>query len=228
MLVARRRDRLDALADELRAAHGVTATVVALDVTEPGAPRRLADTLAAQGVAVQILVNNAGFGTYGPFEHEDPDRIEAEIALNVLALTLLSRVFFPQLLAADHGVLVNVSSTAAYQPIPRIAVYAATKAYVRALTEALWGEAHGTGLRVIALAPGPTRTEFFDVAGSEAFAIGQMLTVPQVVAAAFAALDRRSPPPSVVAGSRNRATAVVGRFVPRRLLITLAGRATRP
>ncbi len=228
VLVARRQDRLEELARELREAHGVSVRVVPLDLTAPTAAATLLETLGAAGVSVDVLVNNAGFGTYGPFADEDLDRIVAETQLNVTAVTALSRAFFPQLLAAGNGLLVNVSSTAAYQPIPHIAVYAATKAYVRSLTEALWYEARGTGLRVIALAPGPTHTEFFEAAGSDKFAIGQVLAVPDVVGAVFRALERRNPPPSVVAGVRNKVTAVAGRFVPRRVLIGASGRLAAP
>ena len=228
VLVARRRERLELLADELRAAHGVTATVVALDLTAASAPHELADELAAHGITVQILVNNAGFGTYGPFGQQDATRIAAEVQLNVVALTLLSREFFAQLVAAEHGILINVSSAAAYQPMPGVAVYAATKAYVRSLTEALWSEAQGTNLRVLALAPGPSRTEFFEAAGSEKFNIGQMLTVPEVVTTALQTLARRSPPPSVVPGLRNKVTTAAVRFVPRRLLLALVNRMTSP
>ncbi len=194
------------------------------DLADPAGPADLVEDLAARGTRVDALVNNAGFGTYGPFEHEDPARIADEVQVNVAALTLLSRLLLPDLLAAPHGVQLNVTSTAAYQPGPSIAVYAATKAYVRSLTEALWQEHRGSRLRVLALAPGPTDTEFFDAAGSDKFKVGQMLSVEQVVDVAFRTLDRRDPPPSVVAGLQNRVTSAAVGLVPRRFALSVAGR----
>ncbi|WP_449386236.1 SDR family NAD(P)-dependent oxidoreductase [Cellulomonas soli] len=226
VLVARRRAPMDALATELEAAHGITAHVVPLDLTDADAAARLLARVDELGLDVRALVNNAGFGTYGAFAEADPARIAQEISLNVTAVTLLSRLFLPGLLAAGDGILVNVASTAAYQPGPYLAVYAATKAYVRSLTEALWQETRGTGLTVLALAPGPTQTEFFEAAGSEKFKVGQMLPVPEVVDVAFRALDRRNTPPSVVAGYRNRVTAVAAGLLPRRLTLAVAGRLT--
>lgn len=226
VLVARRREPMEELATELRTTHGVTAHVVPLDLAQPAAPARLLAEVTERDLDVHVLVNNAGFGTYGPFAGEDPDRIAAEVAVNVTAVTLLSRLFLPTLLRADDGVLLNVASTASYQPGPNLAVYAATKAYVRSLTEAIWQETRGTGLSVLALSPGPTQTEFFEAAGSDRFKVGQMLSVADVVDVAFRTLGRRNPPPSVVAGARNRLTAVVTGLVPRRLTLAVAGRLT--
>jgi short-subunit dehydrogenase len=227
VLVARREDRLVELAARLEADHGAASTVLTADLADPAAPGALVRELESRGVLVDALVNSAGFGTYGPFEGEEPDRVAAEIQVNVTALTLLSRLLLPDLAASRRGILVNITSTAAYQPGPSFAGYAATKAYVRSLTEALWAEHRGGRLRVLALAPGPAETEFFDVAGSDGFRIGQMLPVPQIVDVAFRALDRRDPPPSVVAGLRNRATAVAAGLVPRRVVLHVARRLAR-
>lgn len=226
VLVARRREPMEELAAGLHATHGVTAHVVPLDLTQPGAPARLLAEVTERDLAVRALVNNAGFGTYGPFVGADPDRIADEIALNVTTVTLLSRLFLPMLLRADGGILLNVASTAAYQPGPNLAVYAATKAYVRSLTEAIWQETRGTGLTVLSLSPGPTQTEFFEAAGSDRFKVGQMLSVAEVVDVAFRTLGRRNPPPSVVAGARNRMTAVAAGLAPRRVALAVAGRLT--
>ncbi|WP_227424464.1 SDR family NAD(P)-dependent oxidoreductase [Pengzhenrongella sicca] len=226
VLVARRSEPMAALAAELLASHGATAHVVPLDLTEPDAPARLLAAVAERDLAVHALVNSAGFGSFGPFAATDPDRIAREIALNVTAVTVLSRLFLPALLAAPAGVLLNVASTAAYLPGPNLAVYAATKAYVRSLTEAIWAETRGTGLTVLALSPGPTQTEFFAAAGSDGFKVGQILTVAEVVDVAFHALGRRNPPPSVVAGPLNKLTAVVAGLVPRRVSLAVARRLT--
>ena len=206
----------------------MTVTPIPLDLTAPGAARALVAELDERGIEIRTLVNNAGVGTYGPFAGEDLDRITTEITLNVLALTQVTRLLWPQLLAAGNGVLINVASTAAYQPAPYIAVYAATKAYVRSFGEALWYEARGTGTRVLTLAPGPARTEFFEAAGSDAFVVGQELGIGQVIDIALRALDRRVPPLSVVTGWRNAFAARLAAFVPRRALVMIAGRAMRP
>jgi short-subunit dehydrogenase len=224
VLVARREDRLVALADRLASDHDARSTVLPADLADAGAPARVAAELRSRGILVDALVNSAGFGTYGDFAEADPDRIARELQVNVTALTLMSRLLLPDLAASRRGILVNVASTAAYQPGPSFAVYAASKAYVRSLTEALWQEHRGGRLRVLALAPGPAETEFFDVAGSDRFRVGQLLTVPQIVDVAFRALDRRCPPPSVVAGLRNRVTAVLAGTVPRRLVLGVAAR----
>jgi len=226
VLVARRRDRLETLARDLHAAFGTTTTVIARDLSLPGAAQALVNDLGERGLVIDALINSAGFGTAGPFADEQVGRVTDEIQLNVVALTQLSLLLLPDLLRSAAGLLLNVSSTAAYQPLPNIAVYAATKAYVTALTEAIWQESRGTSLQVLALAPGPTETEFFAAAGSDRFKVGQMLTVDQVVDAAFAALARRNPPPSVVVGGRNRATAFVARLAPARLALRVSARLT--
>lgn len=226
VVVARRRDRLDALARELQAAHGTTTAVFAQDLSLPGAAQALFDRLSDRGVRVDALINSAGFGTAGPFAAEDLDRVTDEVQVNVLALTQLTLLLLPQLLHSPAGLLLNVSSTAAYQPLPNIAVYAATKAYVTALTEAIWQESRGTSLQVLALAPGPTETEFFAAAGSDRFKVGPTLTANEVVDAAFAALARRNSPPSLVVGARNRATAIFARLAPSRLALLVSARLT--
>jgi short-subunit dehydrogenase len=224
VLVARRRDRLEDLAAEIVAEHGVRATVVPLDLGEPSAVADLVAELDRQGLRVTSLVNNAGFATHNPFHDEDPDRLREEITLNVLALVELTHALIDDLRAAGNGVLVNLSSVAAYQGNPGLAVYGATKAFVLSFTEALWGEARGTGLRVLALSPGATETEFFDVAQWSTGGGGpRRQTVDDVVATALRTLDRRSPPPSVVSGLANRAFVAVSRLVTRRRLTLLLG-----
>lgn len=226
VLVARRTDRLETLAAELSGQ--VTVTVLPCDLTAPDAAKDLVADLDARGIEVEVLVNNAGAGTYGPFAGEDLDQVTREVTLNVTALTQLTLLLWPRLLASGRGVLVDVASTAGFQPLPYIAVYAATKAYVRALTQALWFEARGTGTTVLAVAPGPTRTEFFDAAGSDGFEVGQVLTVEQVVRATMRALDRRNPPLEVVVGWRNALAARLPRLLPQRAVVGSVGRMTAP
>ncbi|MEU1183520.1 SDR family oxidoreductase [Streptomyces sp. NPDC005820] len=229
VLVARRRERLEALAAELVSAYGVDVVPLPFDLGRPLAGEALAAEVGRRGLAVTGLVNNAGFGTYGPFHREDPQRLREEIALDVTAVVDVSRAFIERLRDAGRGVLVNVASMAAYQPDPQMAVYGATKAFVLSFTEALWYESRGTGLRVIAVSPGATRTEFFDVVGTLDAAGGTRLSEPgDVVRDALRALDRRNPPPSVVSGRLNHAMTVAGRLVGRRQLVNAVGRMTSP
>lgn len=225
VLVARRLDRLDALADELRTSHGITATSLECDLAAPGAAQALAAELSSRGLDVHTLINNAGFATHNRFENEEPARIAQEIDLNVRALVDITRAFYPTLLTHGDGALVNIASTAAYQPVPLMAVYAATKAFVLSFTEALWFEAKGNGLKVLAVSPGATKTEFFDVAGEDA-RVGSLQTPVQVVRLALATLDRRNPPPSVVSGSGNRLTTEATKLLTRRGLVNLTGAIT--
>ncbi|MET7886642.1 SDR family NAD(P)-dependent oxidoreductase [Streptomyces avermitilis] len=224
VLVARRADRLQALADELSAKHQVTVTVVPFDLTVPAAGDALVKEVARRGITVTSLVNNAGFGTHSPFRQEDPARVQQEIGLNVASLVDVTRAFIGQL----TGVLVNVASSLGYQPWPNAAVYGATKAFVLSFTEALWQESRGTGLRVLALSPGPTRTEFFDAAGSDDMARGVRLQTPsQVVTTALRTLDRRNPPPSVVSGTFNWVMTLTSRFTTRRANVLAFGAMTQ-
>lgn len=227
VLVARRVDLLDALADEIRAAHGVRVDVVALDLGEPGAADRLAAEVAGRGLRVTSLVNNAGFGLQGTFHTVDPQRLRDMVQLDVAALTDVTRVFIDGLRAAGSGVLVNVASVAAYLPTPGSAVYGASKAYVLQLTEALAVESAGTGLRVLALSPGITRTEFFDLYGAPPSAMGGVQEPAAVVATTLRALDRATPPASVVSGWRNRVLTSVARLLPRAAVLRLAAGTLR-
>ncbi len=224
VLVARRADRLDALAAALTARHGVNVAPVAFDLGSPDAGRRLRDELDNRGLRVTSLINCAGFGTHSPFVQEDPDRMQGQLALNVAGLVDVTHAFIGQL----SGVLVNVASLLGYQPWPTAAVYGASKAFVLNFTEAIWQENRRSGLRILALSPGPTRTEFFDVAGSQEMSAGAPMQTPaQVVTTALRTLDRRNPPPSVISGRVNRLIALSSRLLTRRATARLFGRITR-
>ncbi|MFB8415906.1 SDR family NAD(P)-dependent oxidoreductase [Streptomyces albidoflavus] len=228
VLVARRRERLEELAAELREKHQIQVHVVEMDLAADHPGQALAARVDRLGLHVTSLINNAGFATFGPFHQADPERLRREIAVDVTAVADISRAFIEQLRTAGSGVLVNVASMAAYQPNPRMALYGATKAFVLSLTEALWEESRGTGLRVLALSPGATRTEFFDVVGTTQAAGGTRLASPvDVVRTALAALDRRNPPPSVIAGRMNRVMAFAARrLATRRQVVRTIGRLT--
>lgn len=219
-LIARRADRLDVLAARLESSCGIRTVVIAADLTSPGAPAAIRQRLRDGGWRAQTLVNAAGFGTAGDFIEEDPDRVADEIAVNVTALTVLTRLLLPDLTATPGGLLLNISSTAGHQPVPRLAVYAATKAYVTSLTAAISDETRAMGLRVVALCPGPTATEFFDAAGSTLFQVGA------VVDATMNSIDRGAGP-VVTVGLAHRVQAVAARLAPRALTLAVASRGTR-
>ena len=190
ILVARRQDRLQALAKKLSDAHGIHTLVLPTDLSAPDAPRQLYHRVVAQGHKVTLLVNNAGIGSYGLFHELSADSVAASLQLNVQALTLLTHYFLPGMVAAGGGAVVNVASTAAFQPVPYMASYAATKAYVLSFTEALWAEYRQKNIRVLAVCPGVTATEFFvgnPSPSSKALAID---TPERVVTEAMRALMR--------------------------------------
>ena len=229
VLVARRLELLEALAAELTAKHGVAVHAIAADLSSAAAARDLRDAVAARGLAVTSVINNAGFGTFGPFVDENLERLEQEIAVDVAAPVALSHRFLPDLLRHNSGFLINVASMAAYTPAPRMAVYAASKAFVLSFTEALWAELRGSNLTVFALSPGATSTEFNTVVGTEdATAGARMRTAADVVTTALAHLEKRDPGPSVIDGAGNRIGAALGRLADRRAAVTLMNRLTDP
>ncbi|MGP9694708.1 SDR family NAD(P)-dependent oxidoreductase [Brachybacterium sp. AOP25-B2-12] len=227
VLVARRADRLQALASELTERYGVTVTVIVKDLSEPGAGAELHERVTRQGVAVTALFNNAGFANSGAFHDIAPEDLAREVAVDVAAVVDVTRAFIDDLRAAPQGILVNLSSVAGYQPDPYLAVYGASKAFVLSFTESLHEEARGTALRVLAVSPGPTETEFFDVAGQGAAGGLPVMSAEDVVTESLAALERRSPPPSIVPGRFNRGLARAGRLMPRALVSRTAGAMMR-
>jgi hypothetical protein len=166
-LAARRIDRLTELAAELEEAHGVRAIAVACDVTEPDQRQELIDSIEARGDHVDILINNAGIGTEHAFMADPTEKQVQQIEVNVVALTALTHMLLPGMLERGSGAVLNVASTAGFQPMPRQAVYAATKAYVLSFSQGLSKELKGTGVSVTVLCPGPTRTEFFGEAQAQ-------------------------------------------------------------
>ena len=165
VLVSRSRERLESVGRGLAEEYGVRVSVIAKDLADPSAAAELAAELSARGIAIDVLVNNAGFGVYGFFA-ETPIEAEIEmIEVNVSAVTRLTKAFLGGMLERRRGGILNVASTAAFQPGPIMAVYYATKAYVLSFTEALASEVAGSGVRVTALCPGPTRTGFQSRAG---------------------------------------------------------------
>lgn len=223
VLVARRRDRLDALAARLEERHGTSSTVIEADLARPGAVHEVCARL--DGATPDTLVNAAGFATHGSFAGEDPDRVRDEITVNVTALVEIMRAGLPSMLAEGRGAVVNIASTAAFQPVPGMAVYGATKSFVREVTEAVAHEVRGSGVKVIALCPGATRTEFFDVVGNREAAVGTPVDPSTVVDALMRALDRPRTPSVLVTGFANRIGAAFARVAPHRLVMPIASRA---
>ncbi len=163
ILVARRMDRLEEVRQEL-ARPGLEVHCHSVDVADAAQIETLLELVAGSGMSVDFLINNAGVGDHGLFEESDWERVKAMLDVNIQALTRLTHAFLPQLVRSGHGAILNVSSIASYLPLPKMAVYAATKAYVTSFSEAIRGELRGTGVSVTALCPGPVETEFFILA----------------------------------------------------------------
>lgn len=218
VLAARRKDRLDALAKDLG-----NARAIAIDLSKSGSAAKLLADLEAAGEQVEILVNNAGFGLIGRFAELDAKRERQMIDLNVGTLTDLCRAIAPEMIKRKSGGILNVASTAAFQPGPNMAVYFATKAYVLSFTEALHEELKPHGVHVSALCPGPTRTEFGDVAGFGGNGMFDRVAMesPEVVAAGLDGLDRNRA--VVVPGIANKVGAFSTRFAPRSVVRRIAG-----
>lgn len=225
VLVARSADALARLAAELEAAHRIQAHAVPLDLTEREAPRRLFDETARRGLHIDLLINNAGFGSLGDFTRFDIERDRRMIDLNISALVELTHLYLPAMRERGAGAIVNVASTAAFQPVPYMATYAATKAFVLSFSEALAEENRVTGVRVLALCPGATDTNFFQAADGERPPMRIMETPAQVVKTALRALDAGKA--SVVSGWSNRFVAQSSRFAPRFLVRRIAGKIMR-
>ena len=178
---------------------------------------------------IEVLVNNAGFGSYGPFADANAEREENEVAVDVNAVVILARAFLPGMIARRSGGILNVASTIAFQPAPYQAVYAASKAFVLSFSQALWAEARPAGVAVTALCPGPTRTGFVDALGADVghTAIYRWLADPEpVIEAGLRGLD--SGRAVVIPGWRNKVIAASGRFMPRELMALVSARLLRP
>lgn len=230
VLVARSIDRLQALADQLSRQQGVRATVLCADLALPGCGARLQEQVRAQGLGIDILVNNAGFGTYGAFDTIAAELEQAEIAVNVAALVDLTHAFLPDMLQRGQGVILNVASTAAFQPGPYLAVYGATKAFVLSFSEALWAEVRGRGVHVAALCPGPVDTAFIDRLGDPSVrqtAVFSRLMQPDQVAARALQAMRGSAPTHIV-GVRNWLMAQSARLSPRAVVALVGAAMLRP
>lgn len=225
VLVARSEDKLRQLASDLQSAHGITARVLPGDLTDADLPATLHSTLQDEGVAVDVLVNNAGFASYGLFHELDLQRELNMIQLNIAALTHLTHRFLGDMVARDQGRILNVASTAAFLPGPLMAVYYASKAFVLHFSEALANELKGTGVTVTTLCPGPTRTGFQSRADMEESKLVQngLMDARTVAEAGYQGLLKGQA--IVVPGLMNKINITLPRFLPRGLVTTLVRRA---
>lgn len=226
-LAARRADRLEALATELRDRWSVDVAVAPADLNDPQARLDLVDSVKARGRRISILVNNAGFSTVGRVAGTDRERELAMVRTNVEALTDLTTLVLPSMVEAGSGAVLNVASTAGFQPIPGQAGYGATKAYVLSYTEALAGELHGTGVTATVLCPGPVETEFADAAGFEegdAETMGKIFWVDASDVAEQAVAAMASGKRRIIPGRANRAMAGFGQHTPRGALLSVMRR----
>ena len=222
VLVARTADKLRQLASEVEKTHGTKSLILAADLTDPGAPAYVVDQTTRADIQVDVLVNNAGFGQYGFFAENDLEECLRQIQLNVATLTHLTRLYLPGMIERKSGSVLNVASTAAFQPGPLMAVYFATKAYVLHFSEALANELNGTGVTVTCLCPGATATEFHkraNATGMRFLKFGSM-DARTVAEDGYRALMAGKP--VVISGFKNWLLAQSVRFSPRSVVTAIA------
>lgn len=227
ILVARSKDKLDVLARRLNDRHGRRVEVIAMDLAEPSPGARVAASVAKLGMNVDLLLNNAGFGTAGAFHRTEPQRSAQMVALNISAVVDLTHAFLPAMIERGSGAVVNVASVAAFQPTPTMSVYGASKAFVLSFSEGIWAEYRRKGIQVLAVCPGPTDTPFFEATGAKdlrkTVPRGMMMPVQQVVDESLAALQAGRT--VIVPGLLNKALTTTPRMVPRRLMALLSAKA---
>jgi short-subunit dehydrogenase len=233
VLIARREERLTSLANELEHEYGVRAEAIAADLGKPTSPSEIQERIAELGLDVEILVNNAGFATGGPFAESDPERELEQVRVLVEAMVALTSIFLPPMVQRRRGAILNVASTAAMQPLPYAAGYSAAKAYVLTFSEALHQEVAGDGVTVTALAPGPVDTEFWDQAGwqvggqsfEKAFPSLGRPSARDVARAGVNGLEHGER--VVVPGLSTRATMLAARYVPHAVKLPVIERVMR-
>ena len=225
LLVARSEEKLGTLCNELGRSNSIRAQHVALDLSLPESPARLFEETEKRGLSIDLLVNNAGFGSFGDFAKADQARELNMIDLNVKALVELTSRFLQPMRERKQGAIINVASTAAFQGVPFMATYAATKAFVLSFSEALWEENRPHGIKVMALCPGVTETNFFEAAHGQKPPARASQTPEEVVDTALRGLARGKS--HIISGWINRAMTESERLVPRSLVTRMAGRMMR-
>lgn len=235
VLVARRKDRLTALADELSDRHGVRVETITADLGKPTPRGKIPGRIEELGLQIEVLINNAGFATGGePFHEADPERELEQVRVDVEAVVALTSAFLPAMVARGRGAILNVASTAGMQPMPYSAGYAAAKAYVLSFSEAIHQEVRGNGVTVTALAPGPVETDFWQIAGWETSSgksferavPGTLISPAQAARAGIEGLERGER--VVVPGLPIRAAMLASRYIPHMLKLPALERFMRP
>jgi len=226
VLTARRADRLEALAARLRSEYGVEARTIAADLADPAMPRHLLAATEESGLAIDILVNNAGFGYYGEFTKGDAAWQRQMVDVNCAAVVHLTNLFLPKMIERRRGYVMIVASTASYQPVGYMATYAATKVFDRFLAEALAHEVDGYGVKVSALCPGPTESEFHEVAGTRSVIGRGRQSAEEVARLGLEGLVAGKP--WVIPYTAGKVMVFMQRLVPRRLVSGSAARMFRP
>jgi uncharacterized protein len=223
VLVARSQNKLEQLATELVTEYQIKTEVIVQDLSQANAGKLLFDKIGVKGLTIDLLINNAGFGDYGKFCDRPLAKQIAMVQLNITVLLELTGLFLPQMKQRGSGGIINISSIAAFQPLPYMSVYAATKAFVLNFTEALWAENKDSGVKILALCPGPTESEFFKRADfPDSFGggnSGSMVSSEEVVKDALKALAKNQST-IVTGGIGNQLIANVPRFVPRDFLVS--------
>ncbi len=226
VLTARRTDRLAKLAADLSAKHGVRAEIFATDLTHPGAARQIHEFTTGKGIDVELLINNAGFGAFGYTQEIEESRLLDMIQVNCSAVVQLTRLYLPAMVERGHGDILIVASTAAFQAVPFIAAYAATKAFDLIFAEGIAEEVRRFGVRVCALCPGSTNTEFQQVAQQPDRMFRVAETAEKVARVGLEGLlEGKS---CVISGARNRLMVEGERLAPRRFIAKMAAKMMRP
>jgi len=228
ILTARRRERLDSLAAHLTAAHNTETRIVVADLKDPAAPQQIYDATEGAGIPVDILINNAGLGHYGEFYKLDPDHEYTMVRVNCEAVVRLSRLIIPRMIERRRGWMLVVASTASFQPIPYNAVYAATKVFDRFFALGLAAEVERFGIKITALCPSTTETEFFDISGGGGVfrRLAGMQSAQDVASKAVLALARGKR--TIVPNFKGALGAFLTRFVSTRRITAILEKAIRP
>jgi len=225
ILTARRQDRLDALAAELRA-RGVEVRTIVADLNDPAGPMQIYDATEGAGISVDILINNAGLGLFGAFHTNPVDQELSQVRVNCEAMVRMARLFVPRMVERGRGWVLVTASNASFQPVPYLSTYAATKAFDRFFAVGLAQEVARYGVKVTALCPGATESEFFDVARAEAFKKRGMQSAEEVARLGIAALARGQR--TIVPNFSGRFTSILVRFLPVGLITYFVDKAARP
>ncbi|MBC1239219.1 SDR family oxidoreductase [Nostoc sp. 2RC] len=223
VLVARSEDKLNQLAKKFKEKYQVKVDVIAKDLTEPNAAAAVFDAIQTKGLTIDLLINNAGFGSYGDFAESDRERQVKIVQLNILALVDLTHKFLPIMRQRRSGSIINVSSITGFQPIPYLSVYAASKAFILSFSQALWAENRQYGVRILVTCPGPIETNFFTEANFPPALAGSTETVyssEEVVRESLKALEEWQP--TVIIGDvATQIRSILAGLVPRKILLNI-------